>query len=179
MIKGSIDARKKLFIREMINGGTESVARMIIAYKKAYPQCKKDESARSSGYRLIQEVAVQQAITKGMQQREEMMKAAQAKEIQRIAAEQIASQTQIEAKLSQIALGTHKRKRVIAGIDIKSGKIVKGEIDEQPSERDMVAAADKLLRIKGSYAKDNVVKHEAGDTWIEAMKLLAKKKKEN
>lgn len=173
MTKGSIDAKRKIFIREMIIA--ESVAGAISAYKKAYPQCKSNESARVGAYRLLQNVTIVQAIDKGKQEREEQIKRAQHDELQRIAREQIVSQTQLEAVLSQIATGKFTRKRIIAAIDVKSGKLIKADVDESPTETDMISAADKLLRVKGAYAPEKV-QHEAGDTWIEAMKALAQQK---
>jgi hypothetical protein len=108
-----------------------------------------------------------------------VIRKAQHEEIEKQARGQIVSQTQIEAVLSSIAMGTFKRKKMIAAIDVKSKKVITGEIEEVPTETDMISAADKLLKVKGAYAKDNVVKHEVGDTFLELMKARAKRKKEN
>lgn len=179
MISGSVQAKRKIFIREMIAGGTESVAAMIIAYKKAYPTCKKDSTARVSAYNLLQNPDIVRQIDNGKREKEELIKRVQREEIERLAREQIVSQTQIEAVLSSIAMGKFRRKKVIAAVDVKSKKVITGEIEEAPTETDMIAASDKLLKIKGAYSKDNVVRHEVGDTFMELMKARAKRKKEN
>jgi mannitol-specific phosphotransferase system IIBC component len=119
------------------------------------------------------------AIDDGLKKKEEVIRKAQHEEIEKQARGQIVSQTQIEAVLSSIAMGTFKRKKMIAAIDVKSKKVITGEIEEVPTETDMISAADKLLKVKGAYAKDNVVKHEVGDTFLELMKARAKRKKEN
>ncbi len=101
----------------------------------------------------------------------------QAEEMEKLVRDRIATQIELEAMLSEIAMGRFLRKRIVTGIDVKSGKIVKGEIEETPTESEMISAADKLLKIKGAYARDNVVKHEAGDTFIEALKAISQRKK--
>jgi hypothetical protein len=177
MLKGSKEASRQKFIKEMAAGGTESVAAMIIAYKRAYPNCKKDETARTSAYALLRIPHIYREIDRLKTKREEIIEKAQKEELERIAREQIASQSQLEAVLSMIATGKYRRTKVIAAIDPKTQKVISGEVEESPSETDMVSAADKLLKIKGAYVKDNVIKHEAGDAFIELMKQRAKSKK--
>ena len=173
MTKGSVDARRQVFIKEMVTAN--GVDDLIAAYKKAYPSCKKDETARANGYRLLKDATTREAIEALKQEREEIIRKAQREEIERLAKAEIVSQVQLEAMLSKIALGTFKRKRVIAAIDTRGGKMVKGEVEEVPTETDMISAADKLLKIKGAYAPEKQV-HEAGDSFLEAMKALAASK---
>jgi phage terminase small subunit len=173
MTKGSIDAKRKIFIQEMVPVTT--VAGMIEAYKKAYPTCKKDTTARVGAYALLQNPDIVKAIDELKKEREAIIAKVQKEEIERLARAEIVSQAQLEANLSKIAMGTFRRKRVIAAIDIKSGKIIKGEVDEAPTETDMISAADKLLKIKGAYAPDKQV-HEAGDSFIAILQAVTSKK---
>lgn len=174
MTKGSIDARRKKFIKLMVP--VDDIAGMIAAYKKSFPTCKKDETARVGSYALLRIPTIVQAIDELKKEREAIIRKVQREETERIAREQIASQTQLEATLSNIALGTQVRKKTVSHFDTEQSKFVFGEYDEGPSETDQVAAADKLLKVKGAYAP-TAVKHEAGDSFIEAMKLLTSKKR--
>lgn len=177
MTKGSIDAKRQIFIKEMVP--VTNVAGMIEAYKKAYPTCKKDTTARVGAYALLQNPDIVRAIDDLKKEREAIIKKAQIEAIQQQAREQIVTQTELEAQLSKIAMGRFSRKRVIAAVDIKNGKIIKAEVEESPTETDMISAADKLLKIKGAYAPDRQV-HEAGDSFIEVLKTLgARKTKKN
>jgi hypothetical protein len=170
MTKGVVDARRKKFVQLMVD--VTDVAGLIKAYKEAYPQCKKDDSARAAGYRLLQDVEIVRAIDQLKKQKEELIQKAQAEEIQRLARERIASQPQLEAILSDIALGRFKRKKVIAAIDPKTKSLVKAEVEESPEESAMIAAADKLFKIKGSYAP-KVLKHDGTDKFFEFMQSFA------
>lgn len=174
MTKGSKNAKHEIFIKAMVPVNT--VAGMISAYKKAYPLCQKDETARVGAYRLLQNDTIVQAIDKLKIEREDLIKKAQKEAIETIAREQILSQTQIESVLSLIASGKFRRKRVIAAVDVKSKTVVTGEIEEAPTETDMIAASDKLLKIKGAYAP-LAVHHDAGDQFIEMLKQLSARKK--
>ena len=177
MIKGSTHAKHKIFIREMIAGGSESLSAMAKAYKKAYPKCKKDSTARVNGCRLLRDITIYQAIDKGLKEREEIIAKAQREELDKMARKQIASQNQLEAVLSQIALGNYQGKKLLSQFNPKTGKFATAEVAAPIEQSDQIAAADKLLKIKGAYAKDNVVQHEAGDSWIEAMKTMHKNRK--
>lgn len=173
MTKGSVEARRQAFIKAMVP--VESVAGMIEAYKKAYPTCKKDSTARVNAYVLLQNPDIVRAIDDLKREREAVIVKAQKEEIERLARAEIVSQAQLEAKLSKIAMGTFRRKRVIAAVDTKNGKIIKAEVEEAPTETDMISAADKLFKIKGAYAPEKQV-HEAGDSFLEAMKALHARK---
>ena len=175
MIKGAIQARRDKFVKEMIAYGSESVATMIRAYKASFAQCKSDETARTSGYRLIQDPHIKDAITKGLQLKEEALQKAKKKEIERQAREQVVSETQIDAKLSAIVLGTHKRKKIVVKYDPSDKKFMKTTLEEDPDETAMVAAANLLYKRKGSYAEKKI-KHEMGDSFIEALKLISQRK---
>lgn len=173
MTKGVVQARIEAFIKAMVP--VDSVAGLIAAYKKAYPNVKKDETARVNGYRLLRDATIVKAIDDLKKEREQLIEKVQKEEIERMARKQIVSQVQIEAMLSNVAMGKFKRKRVIAAVDVRNGKIIKAEVEESPTETDMISAADKLLKIKGAYAPDKQV-HEAGDSFIEIMKAITSKK---
>lgn len=167
------EKRRKLFIDLMIKATTPE--QEVIAYKTAYPGCKSNHSAATSCGRLLHHVEIRDAIDKGRKERDDIIQKAAREELERIAKESIASTIQLRAILSQIALGKFKRKRVVAAIDPKSKKIIKGEVDESPTESDMISAADKLFKITGEYAPEKHV-HDAGASFLEVMKGLAKKK---
>lgn len=170
MTKGSIDARRKKFIQLMVP--VDTIAGMIAAYKKSFPTCKKDETARVGSYALLRIPTIVKAIDEKKREREALIKKTQDEEIQRIAREQIATQVQLEATLSNIALGKQLRKRTVSHFDIDANKFVFDEYDDGPSETDQISAADKLLKVKGAYAP-LAVKHESSDSFIELMKSVA------
>jgi|GEM_PF-4505703 len=174
MIKGSIVAKRKKFIKEMIP--VDTVAGMIEAYKKAYPTCKKDSTARVGAYLLLQNPDILKAIDEGKKELEAKIKKAQDEEIQRMAKEEIMSVLEIRAMLSRIAKGSFKRKKVVAAINTTTGKVFKAEIEEAPTETDMISAADKLLKVSGAYAPEKQI-HEAGDSFIDMMKMITSKKR--
>lgn len=173
MTKGVIAHRHAVFVREMIRAN--SIEDQIAAYQKAFPQCKKPASARAASYRLLQDVTVAKAIEEGRRKAEEELLEAQREERIRLAKLQVAHEVELDAQLSRIALGLIKRKvkRPVRNRD--TGKIEIATFEEEPSETDMIAAADKLYRRKGSYAP-TTLKHEGGDTFLEFMKELAKAK---
>lgn len=173
MKRGSPEWKRSIFIKEMINAW--DVAGMIKAYKKAYTTCKSDNHARVASYKLLQNPAIMAAIDEGKRFNEEIIKEAKKAELIRIAKEQVAHESQLDAKLSSIALGEHKRVRKVPFFNRETKVIEILEIEEEPTETDIVAAADKLYKRKGSYAP-TTLKHEGGDTFIEMMKQLAKKK---
>lgn len=175
MLKGSIQARRDRFIKGMIDYGSQSVADMVRAYKLAYPQCQKDETARVSAYKLLQVSTVWQAIDKGLKEKEEAIRSAKAKEIERIAREQIISETQIDARLSAIVMGTHRKKRNVVAFNKETKQFHKMVLEEEPDESAMVAAANLLFKRKGSFAPVGV-KHEAGDSFVEILKKLSEKR---
>lgn len=174
MINGSIKARRDLFIKHMIAGGHESVAAMIEAYKKSFPTCKKDSTARVGAYALLQHPDIVDAIDRGIKEREEMLKKAKQKEIERIAREQVISETQIDAFLSALVTGTHKKKRAVVVYDRVDKAFKKHVLDEEADENARVAAANLLYKRKGSFAPTQV-QHEAGDSFIDMMKALSEK----
>lgn len=177
MTKGSTDAKRQKFIREMVT--VETVAGMIVAYKKAYVTCKKDETARVNAYKLLQIPAIVQAIDKLKVAREELLNEARKKEIEKIAREQVISETQIDAKLSSIIAGTFKRKKKLAAFDRDTGKWHIGTVEEEPDDTAVVSAANLLYKRKGSFAEKKI-KHEMGDSFIEMLKVVtAKKQKES
>jgi mannitol-specific phosphotransferase system IIBC component len=95
-----------------------------------------------SAYNLLQNPDIVKAIDDDLKKKEEVIRKAQHEEIEKQARGQIVSQTQIEAVLSSIAMGTFKRKKMIAAIDVKSKKVITGEIEEVPTETDMISAAE-------------------------------------
>lgn len=175
MIKGSIQAKRDRFIKEMINGGHESVPAMIEAYKRAYITCKKDSTARVGAYALLQNPDIVAAIDRGIKEREEMLKKARQKEIDRIAKEQVITETQIDAVLSSIVTGSLKKKRSTIVYDRIDKNFKKYTEDVEPDEAARVAAANLLYKRKGSFAPTQL-QHEAGDSFIEMMKALSAKR---
>jgi hypothetical protein len=173
---GSVQTRYNVFIREMVKA--DSVEQAMAAYKKAYPTCKKDESARTGVYRLLQDKTILRAIDERKQRREAAIEKAQLEEIERIARRDIASRNQLEAVLSKIALGKQTRLRKFAHYSTDEKKWVYGEVEEMPSETDQVAAADKLFKVKGAYAP-LAVKHDADDAFIAILKAIGTSKKES
>lgn len=178
MIKGSIQAKRDHFIRNMIEYGHQDVPGMIRAYKEAYPACKKDETARTGGYRLIQDKDIVDAIDRGLKEKEEALKRARQKEIERIAREQVVSETEIDAVLSSIVTGSLKKKRSTIVYDRIDKNFKKYTEDVEPDEAARVAAANLLYKRKGSFAPTQL-QHEAGDSFIEMMKALSQKRNQN
>ncbi len=174
MLKGSIQAMRDRFVKEMIDYGSQSVADMIRAYKTAYPRCTKDETARVGSYKLLQVDTIVAAIDKGLREKEEAIRSAKAKEIERIAREQVVSETQIDARLSAIVMGTHRKKRNVVAFNKETKKFHKIVLEEEPDESAMVAAANLLFKRKGSFAVTGV-KHELGDGFIEALKQISQR----
>lgn len=175
MIKGSIQAKRDHFIRNMIDYGHKDVPGMTRAYKEAYPACKKDETARVGGYRLLQDKDIVEAIDRGLKEKEEALKRARQKEIERIAREQVVSEVQIDAVLSSIVAGTRKKKKSVVVYDRVDKNFKKYTEDVEPDETAIVAAANLLYKRKGSFAPTQL-QHEAGDSFIEMMKALSEKR---
>lgn len=173
MTKGVVAHRRNIFIQAMIRAN--SIDDQIAAYKKAFPQCKKDQSARANSYKLLQNAIVVKAIEEGRRKVEEELLEAQREERIRLAKLQVAHEVELDAQLSRIALGLLRRKVKRHFRNPETGKVEAVTFDEEPSETDMIAAADKLYRRKGSYAP-TTLKHEGGDTFLEFMKELAKAK---
>lgn len=175
MTRGSVQARWDLFIKHMIEYGSVSVPDMIRAYKVAYPACKKDETARTSAYKLLQHSDIVAAIDRGLKEKEDALKRARQKEIERIAREQVITETQIDAVLSNIVTGTLKKKRSTVVYDRVDKNFKKYTEDVEPDETARVAAANLLYKRKGSFAPTQL-QHEAGDSFIEMMKALSAKR---
>jgi hypothetical protein len=144
------EKRRQLFINLMIDAG--SPEEELQAYRTAYPGKKSNKTVMTNSGRLLKIAEISDAINKGKREREEEMNEIRKQERIRIAKEQVAHETEIDAKLSQIALGTFRRKRKVPAYNRKTKVIEIVVIEEEPSETDIVAAADKLYRRKGSYA---------------------------
>lgn len=157
MKHSTVEERKEIFIRGMIDAG--SLPEQIAAYKKAYPKCKTDNGARVNCYRLLQDATILDAIKKGKQEKEDTIREAKKQERIRIAREGVAHELELDAILSSIALGDYKRKRKIPVFnkELKVFEIV--SIEESPTETDIIAAADKLYKRKGSYPRTVKIEH--------------------
>ena len=175
MTKGVIHHRRQLFIKTMIDVNT--VAQMVLAYKSAYPVCKKDETARISAYRLLQDNTIVQAIDKLKQEKEEAIKKVKQKEIEKIAREQVASELQLDATLSQIALGRHRRKKKVVVFNPATKTHQTVTVEVEPDETAIIGASNLLYKRKGSFAEKKI-RHELGDSFIEAMKKVHQLKKQ-
>lgn len=168
-----VEKRRKRFIELMVDA--ISPEEELIAYKTVYPNCKSDKSAMTACGRLLKNVDIQRAIETEKIKREEEIKEAKRKERIRKALDQVATQEEIDAKLSAIALGVHKRNRKVPVYNRESKKYEILSIQEEPTESDIVAAADKLYRRKGAYAP-MAIKHEGGDKFIEMLKLISQRR---
>lgn len=169
MTKGIVHARREKFIRLMVPVTT--AAEMIEVYKECFPTCKKDASARSACYRMLQDVEIVAAIDKLKQEQEGMLRDAKRKEIERMAKEQVASETQLDAVLSAIALGSRTRKKKVVVFNPAAKVHQTVTVEEEPDETDIIGAANLLYKRKGSFAEKKI-KHEMGDSFIEVMKRV-------
>ena len=170
MTKGVVQARRQKFIDLMIK--VDGIPGMIQAYKTCYPACKSEGAARANAYKLLQDATISEAIDKGKREIAEQIKEAEKAERIRLAKESVAHESEIDAALSNIALGKHKRKKKIPIYNREKSAYEILTIDEEPTGAEMVAAGDKLYRRKGSYAPTSI-KHEGGDTFIEFLKTIA------
>ncbi|MFN3341888.1 MAG: hypothetical protein ACK40M_04280 [Flavobacteriales bacterium] len=176
MLKGSKDARRKKFIKLMV--AVDDIKGMIEAYKMSYPTCKKDETARVGAYVLLRDPTIVAEIDRLKKKREELIAEAEREEIQRLAKQRIASEAELDAVLSDIALGKYRQPTTVVKYDSREGRFVTYNVDEAPDPAAMASAADKLYKRKGSY-KPVTIQHEGGDTFIEFMKSLANVKNKN
>jgi len=150
MKNGVVARRREKFIKLMVNAvGPDD---MIKIYKSIWPTCKKDSTARVQAYKLLQNPDISNAIEGLRREKEEIIKAAQKKEIERIAIEQIISENVIDAKLSSIVTGAFVRKRKVAAFNATTKQWHVGTVEEEPDESAIVAAARQLYKRKGSYA---------------------------
>lgn len=157
MKHSTVEERKEIFIKRMIDAS--SLPEQIAAYKKAYPTCKTDNGARVNCYRLLQDDKISDAIKKGKQEKEEIIKEAKKQERIRIAREGVAHELELDAILSSIALGSYTRKRKIPVFNKESKVFEVVSIEEAPTETDIIAAADKLYKRKGSYPRTLKIEH--------------------
>lgn len=177
MTKGVTHSRREQFIQLMVDVVTSDD--MIRVYKACFPNCKKDTSARSACYRMLQDVELVRAIDKLKQEKEEAYKKARQKELERQTRERIVTELQLDAKMSDIVMGHHIRKKKVVVFNPVTKLHQTVTIDVEPDETAIIAAADKLYKRKGSYAEKKI-KHEVGDSFIEIMKqVTARKNKAN
>lgn len=153
----TVEEKRKVFIDAMIDA--ENIQQQIAAYKKAYPKCKTDKSARVRCYKMLQTVEILDAIKKGKQEKEETIKAARKQKLIETAREAIAHELELDAILSAIALGKYTRKRKIPVFNRESKVFEIVSIEENPTETDIIAAADKLYKRKGSYPRVLKIEH--------------------
>lgn len=170
-MKISTTARRRgIFIEEMIKDS--SPENQIRAYMKAYPDCKNKNSARTASHRLLLDVSVAKAISDGLQRLQEEKEAAAREARLELARKEVADIVELDAELSRIALGKTRRKirRPVWNKEKQTYEII--AIEEEPSETDRIAAADKLYRRKGSYAP-TTMKHQTDDSFIAFMKAVS------
>lgn len=173
MTKGIVAARREKFIKLMVN--VTQASEMITVYKACFPNCISDKSARSACYRMLQDVDIVIAIDKLKQEKEEQYKKARQKEIEKLAKEQVVTEVQLDAVLSQIALGNYRKTKKVLAFNKSTSQFHSADVMEQPDETAMIAAANLLYKRKGSFAEKKI-KHEAGDSFIEAMKAISERK---
>ncbi len=170
------DRKRKLFVNAMIDAIT--MDDQIQCYKKIWPQCRSDKSARVGVYRMLQEVGIKQAIDQGRQEKDEALRIARRQEQIRLAIQDTADVHELDAKMSAIARGEYRRKRKIPAFNKLKKTFEVITIEEEPTETDMIAAADKLYKRFAAYAP-KVLQHEGGDTFIEFMRQIAKNNNKN
>jgi gamma-glutamylcyclotransferase (GGCT)/AIG2-like uncharacterized protein YtfP len=173
MTKGVIHARREKFIRLMVPVTTAE--EMIAVYKECFPRCIKDSSARVACYRLLQDTELVAAIDKLKQEEESARKRARQREIETQARQQVVTEIELDAVLSNIATGKLVRKKKIVVYNPVEKKHQQVTVDIEPDENARIAAADKLYKRKGSYASKKIM-HEAGDNFIEVLKALSTRK---
>lgn len=158
------------FIKLMIE--VTDLEGQIKAYRKCFPNCKKKAAAESASYRLLKNVQIREAVDAGKREKEETVREAVKLERIRIARESVAHESELDAVLSNIAMGnrTRKTKRPIYNPEKKGFEII--VVEEEPTETDIIQAADKLYKRKGSYAP-TTMKHEGGDTFLQFFAGLA------
>ncbi|HEY4207994.1 MAG TPA: hypothetical protein VGM31_14320 [Puia sp.] len=144
----------------------------IKAYKKVYPTCKKKAAAIASSYKLLENAEVKAIIDAGKREKEDTIREAVKAERIKKAQEMVAHEFELDAQMSNIAMGRHRRKKKTPIFNPAEKKFQIVEVDEEPTETDMIQAADKLYKRKGSYAA-TTVKHEGGDTFINFFAQLA------
>lgn len=165
-----LEIKNKKFIELMIEASTAE--EQIKAYQAIYPQCINKEAARVNSYKKLQEAGIKDAINEGKKKKEDEIRQAQKEERIRLAKEQVAHEAELDAQLSDIARGTRKRTRkvVVWNKITEAHQVV--SVEEEPTETDIIAAADKLYKRKGSYAPVGI-KHDASDPLMEIMKAVA------
>ncbi|MBN8852240.1 MAG: hypothetical protein BGO55_00660 [Sphingobacteriales bacterium 50-39] len=167
--------RHQRFIKLMIE--VVDLQGQIKAYQKCFPNCKKRAAAETASYRLLKNVQIREAIDAGKREKEETIREAKRQERIRLAQEQVAHEFELDAILSSIATGTRTRKKKAAIWNPENKKFEIIVIEEEPTETDIISAADKLYKRKGSYAP-TTLKHEGGDAFLQYMKEVAALKKE-
>lgn len=167
---GSVKMNHTKFIRLMIQA--DSLKDQIKAYRAVFPGCKNDSAARAASYRLLQNVEISEAIEKGKREREETIQLAKKEERIRLAKEQVASEFEVDAVVSSIVMGSHRRNKRYRVMNPKTKKFNLITVKEEPTESDKLQAALLLYRRKGSLAPTSV-KHEAGDSFLDFMKQVS------
>jgi len=149
----------------------------IKAYRKCFPNCKKKKAAMTASYRLLKNVVIRDAIEEGKREKEETIREAKRQERIKRAQEEVAHEFELDAILSSIATGARTRKKKAAIWNPENKKFEIIVIEEEPTETDIISAADKLYKRKGSYAP-TTLKHEGGDQFLQFMKEVAALKKQ-
>lgn len=166
----TVNRRHKIFVSEMILHGDQAKA-----YSKAYPNASRATSEKNS-YRLLQNATIKNRIEQGLTEKETAIKKARLEEIEKLAKDQVISEIQIDAKLSAIVMGSLIFKRTVVAFNKTTGQFHKAVIEEEPGPAEIIAAANLLYKRKGSYA-ERKIRHQVGDSFIEMLKELSKKKK--
>lgn len=161
--------KHKIFIEQLIIHGDQ-----VKAYQAAYPKVS-EVTARKNSYRLLQNANISAKVREGVEEKEQIIKRAQREEIERLARDQVISETQIDATLSSIITGSFRqfKKVVVWNPEKKVHQTITVEV--APDASDVVAAANLLFKRKGSFAPTRL-QHEAGDSFIDMMKALSAKK---
>lgn len=149
----------------------------IKAYRKCFPNCKKKKAAMTASYRLLKNVVIRDAIEEGKREKEETIREAKRQERIKRAQEEVAHEFELDAILSAIATGTRTRKKKAAAWNPEKKQFEIISIEEEPTETDIISAADKLYKRKGSYAP-TTLKHEGGDAFLQYMREVAALKKQ-
>lgn len=150
---------QQTFIQGMIDSdGT--LDGQILAYQRAFKNCKGKKSAQTCSYRLLNNVEVKAAIQDGLAMKAKIIAEARREELIRQAKEDLLSVEEVDAAICRIIRRQTKNiiKRPVYNPLRKDefGRSKPGfeiiTVEQDPSTTDIVAAADRYYKRHGHYA---------------------------
>lgn len=139
--------RHQVFIDQMILHNDA-----IKAYKAAYPNCKKDTTARVNSYKLLQITTIAAQIATGLEENRRVVHEARRKQLEKEAQENVISEAEVDAVLSKIITGEMEQEKKAVVYNRDKGKFETVTYFEKPDATQRINAADKYYKRKGSYA---------------------------